>query len=890
MVYTRQSNVNKHPGNILKGTPHRPPDIIAEERHLAAQAKQLIADQQAASLQRLAELENHLEEEHSQAATFGSSPSHVEHAGGGGRANILDSAVEHPSNDRGGVGKPKQVHASNAPTPKMPAKAAPQSTTSKMAKKSRTTRADIDAHRNSLLNADLNDKPIVLVSGKRKSSKDSSVPTVVKKARAANPSGLLAGWTQHDSSMSPAAGTQFKHLTHVSLPPSAMTAMDVRDYGGYVSSEDDGTEECELARSSQNITKGVVAIKREDPAIMIKTELATSHNSVTGEAGSGANGGFVKVDLPAGAEPRWSKEYIPTVLDYIGTLPNPWDIAAVNFVKVFQQIWDLVFPDILYLVNDKGAVYALTQQKIYDWRSGFAKSAADHVARLFQLDILEELKKRRLENTAEGHATYVAQQITGNYLFLYGDVKVSKDDGSIVSWNKPFQSQLVLATLAYHMNATAGAILYIEATPRGALAMSTVAVECAIGMYTTGTYITPREKFAEQIWSRVLNLYKISIETLMPGTWDVIVDSANGLAALNRNLPNLNEAAGPVDGRALITDYRWYSCKFGKEPTTHLDQLKQRLPHNRGNITVSVAELREVKHMSDVGQACKISENGLLKETKERGEDLEQAGEETLDADRPIDRTSAPAPGQDPGESPKSSDPENPEKGASGAKNLYLKPPKRAPDGGQVMCQVPPKPGVRGEPPCNILDLLKPDVNLPVSEFLQLLPVLPAAVVWPVVSRSSTPQKADYVESHLPPKLTGIRRGYVKFPRNRPWADPRRGVRAGSELLGDSPGSSQGSPVVDVVDDLAFAVPEELAMHISCPCSLHRCLASPPRRPSVSCRPFMPVGRTFCTFQLVPYGLSLRWLYFGLVIMVCDAHSRQTLIIYRLVFALNIVG
>lgn len=45
------------------------------------------------------------------------------------------------------------------------------------------------------------------------------------------------------------------------------------------------------------------------------------------------------------------------------------------------------------------------------------------------------------------------------------------------------------------------------------------------------------------------------------------------------------------------------------------------------------------------------------------------------------------------------------------------------------------------------------------------------------------------VRSHLPPKLTGIRRGYVKFPRNRPWADPRRGVRAGSELLGDSPGS-----------------------------------------------------------------------------------------------------
>lgn len=109
---------------------------------------------------------------------FSFSPSHVECAGGGGHANILDSAVKHHSKDQGGVGKPKQVHASKAPTLKMPAKAALQSTTFKTAKKSRTTQADIDAHCKSLLNADLNDKPIVLVSGKCKSSKDSSVPKV----------------------------------------------------------------------------------------------------------------------------------------------------------------------------------------------------------------------------------------------------------------------------------------------------------------------------------------------------------------------------------------------------------------------------------------------------------------------------------------------------------------------------------------------------------------------------------------------------------------------------------------------------------------------------------------------------------------------------------------
>lgn len=40
--------------------------------------------------------------------------------------------------------------------------------------------------------------------------------------------------------------------------------------------------------------------------------------------------------------------------------------------------------------------------------------------------------------------------------------------------------------------------------------------------------------------------------------------------------------------------------------------------------------------------------------------------------------------------------PEIPEKGASGAKMLHLKPPKWGPNGGQVMCQTPPNAGLPG--------------------------------------------------------------------------------------------------------------------------------------------------------------------------------------------------
>ncbi|OSX61440.1 hypothetical protein POSPLADRAFT_1143944 [Postia placenta MAD-698-R-SB12] len=93
---------------------------------------------------------------------------------------------------------------------------------------------------------------------------------------------------------------------------------------------------------------------------------------------------------------------------------------------------------------------------------------------------------------------------------------------------------------------------------------------------------------------------------------------------------------------------------------------------------------------------------------------------------------------QDPGKSPKSSDPENPEKGASGAKILHLKPPKRGPDGGQVMCQVPPKPGVRYDPrPPNIRSIRPRNGcrNVPESSRMKPPTIHPCIVVphWIVV-------------------------------------------------------------------------------------------------------------------------------------------------------------
>ncbi|KAH9942654.1 hypothetical protein B0H21DRAFT_710225 [Amylocystis lapponica] len=242
-------------------------------------------------------------------------------------------------------------------------------------------------------------------------------------------------------------------------------------------------------------TKGIVAIAREEPSKLIAAEAAVT------EATAGGSGNKAKkADLPLGAHPRWNKKFIPTYLDFMGTLPNPWDTSAFDLVAVLQDIWDQVYPDIPYSVTLQGAVSAL--------------------------------------------------------------VGVSHDDDGVCTFSvrKPFTSAVVSRTLAFHLNVTKTAVGYSQAPPCGALALSLIAAERAFQMWTTGKFIEVEkgDNFSELLWGDVLNLYRTSIDGLSMDRWDLIVDSAGAAdVATGAAAPALaSDDANNVDAdvRALVVD------------------------------------------------------------------------------------------------------------------------------------------------------------------------------------------------------------------------------------------------------------------------------------------------------------------------------------------------
>lgn len=124
-------------------------------------------------------------------------------------------------------------------------------------------------------------------------------------------------------------------------------------------------------------------------------------------------------------------------------------------------------------------------------------------------------------------------------------------------YSRPFQSALVLRTLAYHLEATSTAVDYCDDAPRGALGLSVVAVERAIHMFRTGSYVPAdkNDKFSEALWGDALDSYKISIQKLRDVSWDRIVDGADALReAQTPTRPAPVDNANTIDERAMVND------------------------------------------------------------------------------------------------------------------------------------------------------------------------------------------------------------------------------------------------------------------------------------------------------------------------------------------------
>ena len=66
---------------------------------------------------------------------------------------------------------------------------------------------------------------------------------------------------------------------------------------------------------------------------------------------------FTNVDLPAACLPLWNEQYVPLLVDWAGTLLNPWKCHEVNIQGNLQTMWDIVCPDIVSDIQPKQAIF-----------------------------------------------------------------------------------------------------------------------------------------------------------------------------------------------------------------------------------------------------------------------------------------------------------------------------------------------------------------------------------------------------------------------------------------------------------------------------------------------------------------------------------------------------
>ena len=64
------------------------------------------------------------------------------------------------------------------------------------------------------------------------------------------------------------------------------------------------------------------------------------------------------MDLPAACLPLWNEQYVPLLVDWAGTLLNPWKCHEVGIQGNLQTMWDIVYPDIVSDIQPKQAIFA----------------------------------------------------------------------------------------------------------------------------------------------------------------------------------------------------------------------------------------------------------------------------------------------------------------------------------------------------------------------------------------------------------------------------------------------------------------------------------------------------------------------------------------------------
>ncbi|KAG1840508.1 hypothetical protein F4604DRAFT_1690744 [Suillus subluteus] len=139
------------------------------------------------------------------------------------------------------------------------------------------------------------------------------------------------------------------------------------------------------------------------------TQVPPGHWTTAAQEVIKPRGQYRNTDLPVPANSKWVKAFLSTAVLWAGSQPNPWEMSESMMVDALQDIFDVVYPGIKYKVNLNGAVFAVMQQRLSEWRSNIGSAALAII-----VDFCSRIK--------DAPNAEVAKQLLKKYAFIYEDL------------------------------------------------------------------------------------------------------------------------------------------------------------------------------------------------------------------------------------------------------------------------------------------------------------------------------------------------------------------------------------------------------------------------------------------------------------------------------------
>ncbi|KAI5997115.1 hypothetical protein EDD15DRAFT_2194781 [Pisolithus albus] len=570
MVQTREKNKDTHPGQPVAPKPHRPKEQVAAERIAKATASHRKAEKRRGHVAGLASLEQSMLGESQQALAQAARPPasqvhkkiartfsvhNLESLGDSqslpvNQENTAVASTNHDVHKRSKILAPKPRLREEVES--MAKQQGEGLSLMKTQGKRKAAALDFDKDRSNKRVKPYKPSGLTL---HRRSSSGSGYPsreqtpneTISQTVRQLQTPGMRPVSFNFTTSQAPA--TKPPSHSHIRHTTGDSADMPVNDYGGF--HEEDESVEHDFALQHQRTTS--------NSKTLLRVTCGTDHESGSKPTLPRAFGKS-NTTLPEEISPRFQDVFIPTLLAFCGTVPNPWNLPH-PLQDIIADLWPVVFPQIPYDEQQHGpgtSVFLVARQCVYDWHSKFAEMGEKTIVGWFESDEFTD---------DESRAAWADWAIDENFGLPFVFKYLKSDNKGIGAFRAP----LLLQTMAFHYTKTANALPcpQINIYPHGALTLATVTVERAISMWAeTGHHSEESKRLAgafsgspQTKWGISSVSYAFSIGKLSNAAWEEIEDGALEYAKNGRRFktssPDITE-----DAHACIVD-----CNSDEEST-----------------------------------------------------------------------------------------------------------------------------------------------------------------------------------------------------------------------------------------------------------------------------------------------------------------------------------